>query len=146
MAIEGWYYLHKNGDMIYKRELGGTDADIRESSFAKMLWPFDPNDRAGAWRIVVEGLACGATKERITELAEKWGCNDEDAKKYAEYLGANLQMDGNSWCATRGDFVNLQESPAGFGDTALEALADLCGNLEFRPSKMWGATFADLIR
>ena len=48
MAIEGWYYLHENGDMIYKRELGGTDADIRESSFAKMLWPFDPDDRAGA--------------------------------------------------------------------------------------------------
>ena len=146
MAIEGWYYLHENGDMIYKRELGGTDADIRESSFAKMLWPFDPNDRAGAWRIVVEGLACGATKERITELAEKWGCNDEDAKKYAEYLGAILQMDAISWCATRGDFINLQESSAGFGDTALEALADLCGNLEFRPSKMWGTTFADLIR
>ncbi len=26
-------------------------------------------------------------------------------------------MDGNAWCAVLPDFVNLQESPAGFGDT-----------------------------
>ena len=23
MSLEGWYYLHTNGDLIYKRELGG---------------------------------------------------------------------------------------------------------------------------
>lgn len=37
----------------------------------------------------------------------------------------HIFRDGNKWCATRGDFVNLQESPAGFGDTegqAIEAL------------------------
>ena len=28
MGLEGWYYMHKNGEMIYKRELGGTAADI----------------------------------------------------------------------------------------------------------------------
>lgn len=26
-------------------------------------------------------------------------------------------MDGNAWCAVRPDFINLQESPAGFGET-----------------------------
>lgn len=34
--------------------------------------------------------------------------------------------DGNSWCAVKSDFVDLQESPAGFGDTPEEAR----GNLE----------------
>jgi hypothetical protein len=34
-------------------------------------------------------------------------------------------MDGNKWCAVFGDYVNLQESPAGFGDNFEEALADL---------------------
>jgi len=29
--------------------------------------------------------------------------------------------DGNQWCANFDDFVNLQESPAGFGDTKEEA-------------------------
>jgi hypothetical protein len=51
MALQGWYYLHTNGSLIYKRELGGTAADIRESDFARAMWPLDPADRAGAWRI-----------------------------------------------------------------------------------------------
>jgi hypothetical protein len=33
--------------------------------------------------------------------------------------------DGNMWCCVHGDFVNLQESPAGFGKTFEEALANL---------------------
>ena len=39
-----------------------------------------------------------------------------------EYL---LCMDGNAWCATNPDFDNLQESPAGFGDSKLAAIKDL---------------------
>lgn len=34
-------------------------------------------------------------------------------------------MDGNAWCAVHPDFINLQESPAGFGDTREEAIAAL---------------------
>ncbi len=34
-------------------------------------------------------------------------------------------MDGNKWCAVKPDFVNLQESPAGFGDSREEAIAAL---------------------
>lgn len=34
-------------------------------------------------------------------------------------------MDGNQWCATFEDFINLQESPAGFGRTCMEALGNL---------------------
>ncbi len=34
-------------------------------------------------------------------------------------------MDGNAWCAVRRDFVNLQESLAGFGATRDEAIAAL---------------------
>ena len=33
--------------------------------------------------------------------------------------------DGNAWCAVGPDFVNLQESPAGFGDTPDAARAAL---------------------
>ena len=36
-------------------------------------------------------------------------------------------MDGNSWVAVYPDFINLQESPAGFGDTAEEARKNLKG-------------------
>lgn len=79
MTIEGWYYLHTNGDLIYKRELGDTAADIRESSFAKAMWPFDPDNREGVWRIVIEAACIGALPERIKALEELWKCNDEDA-------------------------------------------------------------------
>ena len=33
--------------------------------------------------------------------------------------------DGNQWCAVYADFTNLQESPAGFGDTPEEARSNL---------------------
>lgn len=145
MSIEGWYYLHENGSLIYKRELGGTAADIRESDMARGLWPFDPGDREGAWRICVEGLAGGATPERIKELATLWKCDDEDADSYAGRVGCNLYMDGNAWCATDMHFMDLQSSPAGFGGTKLEAMAALAKDMGFKPSKMWGATFADLL-
>jgi hypothetical protein len=146
MSIEGWYYLHTNGDLIYKRDLGDTAADIRESSFAKGMWPMDPSDRSGAWRIVVEAKAAGAKPERVSELAAKWGCDDDDGLIYSEHLGLRVQRDGNQWCATRGDFDNLQESPAGFGATVLDALSELANELGYTPSKMWGATFSDLVK
>lgn len=146
MSIIGWYYLHENGALIYKRELGDTAADIRESTFAKGLWPLDPEDRAGAWRIVVEGLAAGANKERVMELATLWHCNDADADNYANHLGITLGLDGNVWHATPPWFENVQKSSNGFGETKLEALAELCKDLGYQPSKMWGATFADLLK
>ncbi len=146
MAIEGWYYLHTNGALLYKRELGNTAADIRESSFARGLWPLDPSDREGAWRIVIESLAAGASRERVMEIAAKWKCDDEDADTYADHVGVLLSMDGDKWCATRVDFENLQVSPAGFGDTKLEAMAELCSNIGYVPSKMWGSGFIDLLQ
>lgn len=34
------------------------------------------------------------------------------------------KRDGNQWCCHDSEFINLQESNAGFGDTKQEALAD----------------------
>lgn len=145
MSTIGYYYLHENGSLIYK---AGDDAaaDIRDSDFARGMWPLDPTDRAGAWRIVVEAGAAGANPQRVKELAALWKCDDADAQHYAEYVGARLERDGDKWCATRADFINLQESPSGFGATCLEALTALAKELGYRHSKMWGATFADLMK
>lgn len=146
MSIIGWYYLHENGDLIYKRDLEGTAADIRESDLARGLWPLDPNEREGAWNIVVEALAAGANAERVKDLAAKWNCTDQDASAYADRVGALLSIDGNAWMATRRDFQDLQQSPAGFGDSALEAMAALAKELGYKPSKMWGANFRELLK
>ena len=34
-------------------------------------------------------------------------------------------MDGDKWCAVNPDFINLQESPVGFGNTQQDAMKDL---------------------
>lgn len=47
------------------------------------------------------------------------GRKPEPPKVYRVY------KDGDKWCATFEDFVNLQESPAGFGDEPWEAISDL---------------------
>lgn len=41
-----------------------------------------------------------------------------------------LFKDGNSWCATYEDFINLQESEAGFGDTPNDAIEDLVNKVK----------------
>lgn len=143
--MTGWYYLHVNGELIYKRDLDGTAADIRESDLARGMWPVDETDRAGAWRILIESLAAGAKLERVKELAAKWSCDDADAAVYAQRVGVLLSRDGNMWAATRKDFQNLQESPAGFGETCLEAMAELAKDLGYQPFKTFGAEFAELV-
>ncbi len=71
--------------------------------------------------------------------------DDDDAAVYADLVGVRLSIDGNKVCATRLDFVNLQESIAGFGDTALEAMADLATGLGYVPQKTWGVRFRSLL-
>ena len=144
MSIVGYYYLHTNGQLIYKP---GTDcvADIRDSDLARMLWPCDPGDRLGAWRIIVESLALGADRTRVMELAGKWHCDESDADEFASRISVTLALDGNAWCATGPNFTNLQECPAGFGETKIEAIAALARSMGFSASKMWGITFPQML-
>lgn len=146
MGITGYYYLHQNGSLIFKRETDGAQvADFRESDLVRHFWRFDSDDREGAWRIVVEAMALGADEARVRTLAGLWRCTDSDAAVYASRVGARLYRDGNAWCAVAADFINLAESPAGFGATAVEALAHLAKALGFEACKTWGASFADLL-
>lgn len=46
----------------------------------------------------------------------------EESKPAIPHNAICFFEDGNKWCAVFGDFVNLQESPAGFGDNHEEAL------------------------
>lgn len=141
--ITGYYYLHENKQLIYKNS---SDAiiDIRDSDLCHSAWGWD-GTRQTAWQILVEALSLGANKGRVSELAEKWECNNADAHNYAELIGIQLGEDGDQKTAHRYDFVNLQESPCGFGCDYLEAMADLCMQLEFKGGKMWNNTFQNLV-
>ncbi len=45
----------------------------------------------------------------------------------------NVIPDGNQWCATGPDFINLQESDAGFGDKPRDAVADYYQTIKGQP-------------
>lgn len=143
--IIGWYYHHTNNELIFRRDTPGQEADIRESDFATSLWAWDGTRRT-AWQILIEALSLGVDLERIKGLASLWGCDETDAMLYAHYVGIELGKDGNMQTACRKDFKDLHESPMGFGETRLEAMADLCKNLGFKGGKMWNTTFNDLLK
>ena len=121
--MKGFYYLHENGDLIFKKFRPEEDP----GGFVRRVWAFDTEQRFTAWVLCIEALALGATKARVDELAAKWGLTDDDALIFVERSEGQMRLskDGDRWCATFGDFVNLQESQAGFGTTALGALAAL---------------------
>ena len=69
MARIGWYYLHQNGSLIYKREFDDTVADLRESDLVRAIWPMDPADREGAGRRVEESGFRG-----VVQIVVGWFC------------------------------------------------------------------------
>lgn len=143
MSNAGWYYLHLNGSLIYKRDLEGTVSDFRESDFVRTFWPVDPENRGTAWDLLVEAASLGVDWARIKELADKWKCDDEDAEVYAGRVGVKLSRDGARFVARRLDGKGDAE---GRGDNALQAMAVLCLQLGYQASKMWGARFRDLLK
>lgn len=132
-----YYYLHTNGDLIHKP--GNYDeSDFRDSDLVVHYWRLDMTNRETAWTFLVEALSKKQTNvARVMELAAKWGCDDTDALVYADRIGLKLFKDGASWCATRSDFTDLQNSPAGFGNTALEAMGALARELGFKTTKLY---------
>lgn len=141
-----WYYLHTNGDLIHKNDVdGGQAADFRESDFVRQFWRLDTDNRETAWGLLVEAKALGADSKRVDELADLWACDDIDAQRYADFIGIELVPDGTAWCARRMNHINLQECPMGFGDSGLEAMANLAKELGYKAQKTWGRTFKDLV-
>ena len=55
----------------------------------------------------------------IEAVQESW------PRRYIPSESLVMYLDGNKWCCCRGNFVNLQESLAGFGETKEAAISDL---------------------
>ena len=75
--ISGFYYLHENGDLIFKVLSPDDDSD-----FVKKVWVVDFGNRLSAWILLLEALQAGARIERVRELAGKWHCTAEDLTKF----------------------------------------------------------------
>ena len=70
----GYYYLHTNGELIWKKFIPEAN-----SPFVRRIWEVHEEDRAIAWKIVLEALSLGAKIERIRRLSYKWGLTFEDS-------------------------------------------------------------------
>ena len=133
--MSGYYYLHTNGDLIYKpRTDDGVEADLRESDFVRAFWPVS-EDRLSAWDMLLAADLLGAD---VRPLLEKWKIDDADAGFYAAHCGLLIDRDGNKWCATGPNFDNLAVSPAGFGNTWFDAIVGLLCDSKFPQPKTWG--------
>ena len=90
MTAKGFYYLHTNGDLIYKKFRPEDD-----SPFVKKIWPMNTQNRATAWRLILEALALKAQINRINELVKKWGCDLKDLVNYmVRTHPSDLEIDG----------------------------------------------------
>lgn len=119
MPVLGWYYLHDNGDLIYKRE----EPKVEAGGFVKHVWPVDPEDRCTAYQIVLEAEALGAKIKRVNELAKKWHFTDDDCLIAAGYFCMMLMKDGKRWSARYAD-ANENWSVV-HGETAFGAMCEL---------------------
>jgi len=77
--MDGFYYLHTDGNLIFKPAVVAESPDYFDSPFVKKVWRLDLSDRLNAWRIVLEALSMGCRVERAKELAEKWGLTFNDS-------------------------------------------------------------------
>ena len=69
------------------------------------------------------GFSCH--KDYCGNSSGSFACRTLD--EWPEWWNTDIKvfLDGSSWCATKGDFINLQESDAGFGETPNDAVTDL---------------------
>lgn len=120
--IAGYYYLHANGEVLYKRASPSCISDFENSDFVRLWWPVEPDDRRGAWRILIEATAHGANPERVANLARAWHCDNADAAEYARREGIDLREDA-------GEYVATLDGRQGRGPHALVAFVALFNTL-----------------
>lgn len=76
----GYYYLHTNGELIYKPAVVvESDPQYFDSDFVKRFWPIDTTNREDCWKIILEALWLKCSIQRAKDLAGKWGCNYQDS-------------------------------------------------------------------
>ena len=76
---DGFYYLHTDGNLIFKPSIVVDDPSYFDSPFVKKVWRLDLKDRLCGWRIVLEALSMGCNIKRARELAGKWRLTFEDS-------------------------------------------------------------------
>ncbi|SPA17212.1 hypothetical protein [Cupriavidus taiwanensis] len=140
--VDGFFYLHREGDLLFKRNLPHVEDDLRRAEFVLAFWPVDWHNRETQWRMLIEAMAGGAQHERVMELARHWLLTNDDAQEYARRISVELDYyePGGLWraCCLR------LPAACGTGQDALHALASLAQVLGLRIGKHRYPTFSEL--
>lgn len=150
--MNGWYYLHAGGDVIWKGAAYTSEDDLRSSDFVVAYWPFREGDREWLWMTLVEATALGADAQAVARFAEKNGANDTDAHEFCKRIDVTVAREGSGWfvvptlSARRAVAASLADEPlppavVGRGPTVLAALADLAKASGWAPAAKSGGTF-----
>lgn len=138
----GWYYLHVNGELIYKPYSSVYDPriDFEESSFVLCYWLINLSDREDAYNLLVRAKMLGAKKDRIEELVSKWNIDDDDTKVYCEKYGIKWARSGEQFIASAGPPIGDDGPVRGVGITLFKAVCDFYAkavNLPEEDFKIW---------
>jgi len=75
-----FYFLDKGGKLTFR--IFPPPANSR-------YWVIDSHDRGSQWRVLVEGLAAGASRKQVKDLMKEWGLDWKELliyrKKFEEW-------------------------------------------------------------
>lgn len=128
----GYFYLHTNRELIYKPDIDGRlKEDLDSSDLVTAYWPVASDDRESLWTCLVEAAARGANPEKIEFMVKTHGMDSADAVMYAERIGFKLAGSDvrKLWAAFSSNFVDQRHSGIGLGETAFDAIVELCRSL-----------------
>lgn len=114
---------------------------MRTYNTGKSIWTYGQIIEWHANRTAARWLLgpCPKCGNSTSNYGSSYSCNDMHCRNSANVFvtspidptpewwaqDIDVKLDGNSWCATYPDFINLQESKAGFGDTPSVAVENL---------------------
>lgn len=121
----GFFYLHTNGELIYKPEATiSRRQDLEESDFVVQYWPVASNHRTSLWTCLIEAAARGANQSCIDHMKKTHDITNEDAAGFARALDFKLVGNGRFFVAFNYNFIDQKHSAIGFGETAFDAIID----------------------
>jgi len=138
-----FYYLHENGDLIYKNPQFINEEDFIESPFVKTYWFLDTTRRETVWEFLIEAYGY-ASKNRIYDLCSKWGIDDKDAIYYIKYLNniSNKKFRYEFGESNMLEFDNIILK----GNSYLHMLNSICHSIKYKIEKPRINTFHNLLK
>lgn len=126
--ILGYYYLHVNGNLIWKRYIDDKqEEEIYNSDLVKKFWTIRENERESLWAVAIEAYCWGneVTAPQVEEFSIKHNLSNLDGEFFAERAGMYVAQSSDS-VYTVGFIGDIGATPQiGTGKNALKAFIDL---------------------